>query len=92
VYIIEGFADDLVWVCVRLGLENPVVVGHSLGGEICLELAASCPELPSLCPNLVIGKTVGSEHFIQLEVPEQVNAMIERFLAVALRDRSVASS
>ena len=28
--------------------------------------------------------TVGAGHFHQLEVPEQVNAMIERFLAVAL--------
>jgi hypothetical protein len=36
----------------------------------------------------VTGKTVGSGHFVQLEVPEQVNAMIERFLAVALRDRN----
>jgi pimeloyl-ACP methyl ester carboxylesterase len=30
------------------------------------------------------GKTVGSGHFCQLEVPEQVNAMIERFLVVTL--------
>ena len=28
--------------------------------------------------------TVGAGHFHQLEVPEQVNAMIERFLVVAL--------
>jgi pimeloyl-ACP methyl ester carboxylesterase len=28
--------------------------------------------------------TVGAGHFHQLEVPEQVNAMIERFLAVAI--------
>ena len=45
-YTIEGFADDLAWVCARLGLENPVVVGHSLGGRICLGLAASYPDLP----------------------------------------------
>jgi pimeloyl-ACP methyl ester carboxylesterase len=30
------------------------------------------------------GKTVGSGHFCQLEVPEQINAMIERFLVVTL--------
>jgi len=45
-YTIEGFADDLAWVCARLGLENPVVVGHSLAGRICLALAASYPDLP----------------------------------------------
>jgi pimeloyl-ACP methyl ester carboxylesterase len=37
-----------------------------------------------LCPQLVIGKIVGSGHFLELEVPEQVNAMIERFLAITL--------
>jgi len=30
------------------------------------------------------GQTVGAGHFNQLEVPDQVNAMIERFLAVSL--------
>jgi pimeloyl-ACP methyl ester carboxylesterase len=33
-----------------------------------------------LCPQLVLGRTVGAGHFNQLEVPDQVNAMIERFL------------
>jgi hypothetical protein len=37
-----------------------------------------------LCPQLINGQTVGAGHFNQLEVPEQVNAMIERFLAIAL--------
>jgi pimeloyl-ACP methyl ester carboxylesterase len=37
-----------------------------------------------LAPRVLYGKTVGSGHFCQLEVPEQVNAMIDRFLAVAL--------
>jgi pimeloyl-ACP methyl ester carboxylesterase len=37
-----------------------------------------------LAPQILYGKTVGSGHFCQLEVPEQVNAMIDRFLAVAL--------
>jgi hypothetical protein len=30
--------------------------------------------------------TVGAGHFHQLEVPEQVTTMIERFLEVALTD------
>jgi hypothetical protein len=33
-----------------------------------------------LCPQLVTAQTIGSGHFHQLEVPDQVNAMIERFL------------
>jgi hypothetical protein len=37
-------------------------------------------------PAIMIGQTVGSGHFIQLEVPEQVNPMIERFLTVMPRD------
>jgi pimeloyl-ACP methyl ester carboxylesterase len=31
-------------------------------------------------PDMTVGITVGGGHFHQLEVPEQVNAMIDRFL------------
>jgi pimeloyl-ACP methyl ester carboxylesterase len=34
--------------------------------------------------DILYGKTVGSGHFCQLEVPEQVNPMIDRFLDVTL--------
>lgn len=37
-----------------------------------------------LAPQILYGKTVGSGHFCQLEVPEQVNAMIDRFIAITL--------
>ena len=33
---------------------------------------------------MLYGRTVGSGHFCQIEVPEQINAMIDRFLAIAL--------
>jgi pimeloyl-ACP methyl ester carboxylesterase len=39
--------------------------------------------LRELLPHLHYGQTVGSGHFCQMEVPAQVNAMIDRFLAVA---------
>ena len=40
--------------------------------------------LQAIKPDLQVAITVGAGHFHQLEVPEQVNAMIERFLAVSL--------
>jgi pimeloyl-ACP methyl ester carboxylesterase len=190
-YGIRDFADDLSQLCAFVGIEKPVVVGHSLGGMIAVELAARYPAIPralvlvdpgpidplpesikffdvaaeqlagpggedvrrlwvedmgardealarwivdhmsavplpiatavirgindwngvgalALCavptlliraglaaspdalrlrrikPDLEVGITVGAGHFHQLEVPEQVNAMIERFLAVSL--------
>ncbi len=39
--------------------------------------------LSAIKPDLEVGITVGAGHFHQLEVPDQVNAMIERFLAIA---------
>jgi pimeloyl-ACP methyl ester carboxylesterase len=190
-YSIPDFADDLERFCAEVAIAKPVVVGHSLGGMIGVELAARHPSVPralvlvdpgpidplpetvkffssfaeqlegpsgedvrrayvhdmgardeelalwiadlmcavplpiatavirgvtawngvgalALCtvptlllrstlgavpdairlrvikPDLEVGITVGAGHFHQLEVPEQVNAMIERFLAVAL--------
>ena len=190
-YTITGFADDLAWLCRQLGLSKPVVVGHSMGGLVALELAAHFADLTAaivildspvvppqwfteamqpfvealrtpgyreairqfldqfigfaddperkaslmddlssvpqhvvvstlesymaydtavavskckvpllyvssgpwftdvtrfldLCPQLVTGQTVGSGHYHQLEVPEQINTMLDRFLAIAV--------
>jgi pimeloyl-ACP methyl ester carboxylesterase len=190
-YSIPELADDVAGFCAAVGVEKPVLVGHSLGGMIAVELGARYPSLPSalvlvdpgpidylpetverfteiaeqlegpdgeavrrayvqemgardedlarwivehMCmpeqavaaavirgvaewngrdllsrctvpvlllraeidadsdvlrlraikPDLEVAITVGAGHFHQLEVPEQVNAMIERFLAVSL--------
>ena len=191
-YSLSLYTGDLAWLCEALGLYRPVIVGHSLGGVIALDLAARYPELPGaivlldapvvvpagveafigpvtaalrtpdylgalrqfmamnfhpaddqarkaqileamarvpqqvirstwdsvfstdtdalaracqvpilyidagppncdlarfqqLCPQLMVGKTVGSGHWHQLEVPAQVNGMIERFLTIVLQ-------
>jgi pimeloyl-ACP methyl ester carboxylesterase len=43
---------------------------------------ADMDRLGELVPHLLRGQTVGSGHFCQLEVPEQVNAMIDRFFDI----------
>jgi pimeloyl-ACP methyl ester carboxylesterase len=52
-----------------------------------LMITAGAPEAEALeqLPAVVLGRTVGSAHFVQLEVPDQVAAMIERFLEVELQ-------
>jgi pimeloyl-ACP methyl ester carboxylesterase len=44
-YTVARFADDLGFLCDRLDLHEAVVVGHSMGGNIALELAARRPDL-----------------------------------------------
>jgi pimeloyl-ACP methyl ester carboxylesterase len=191
-YTMQLLAADVRWMCAQLGVERPVVVGHSLGGLVALELAAghreqvravalvdsillptgdragfvrelgrrapfsrwhtsvarvlrdvlrsprrpgpdgldtrrdcghafACDQLDPggvdyivgwrwrlvrcqvpllyldastpnadlaraarLRPQLVVGRTIGSGHFSPGEVPEQINAVLERFLAVGL--------
>src|SRR5258707_15826215 len=46
-YTIAGFADDIAWQCAQLGLQKPVVIGHSFGGAVVLELCGRYPELAS---------------------------------------------
>jgi pimeloyl-ACP methyl ester carboxylesterase len=44
---------------------------------------ADLAKLRALSPHVVVGQTVGAGHFHQLEVPDQVNAMIDRFLSIS---------
>jgi pimeloyl-ACP methyl ester carboxylesterase len=190
-YTMPAFADDVAWLCRELRAEKPIVVGHSMGAVVALQLAADHPDVPSaivmidggtrtiampngsdpsiafaetirqddteairemllgsmflpstdpalrdwiteamlsrprhvmasaweqlrlvdgpgaaracavpvlyiqaagekpelgrfqeLCPQAILGRTVGAGHFNMLEVPDQVNAMLARFLAL----------
>jgi pimeloyl-ACP methyl ester carboxylesterase len=45
-YGVGAFADDLAWLCDELAIARPVVIGHSLGGDIALELSARHPSVP----------------------------------------------
>jgi pimeloyl-ACP methyl ester carboxylesterase len=46
-------------------------------------LLSDVRRMRELCPTLLTAQTAGAGHFHQLEVPEQVNAMIDRFLAIS---------
>lgn len=44
---IPTHAADVVGLCEALGIERPVIAGHSMGGCIALEMAAQNPALPA---------------------------------------------
>jgi pimeloyl-ACP methyl ester carboxylesterase len=44
-YTIEGFVGDVAWLIRELSLNKPVVIGHSMGGVIALNLARQHPDL-----------------------------------------------
>ena len=62
------FADDLAFLREELGLERPVVIGHSMGGVVAFAFAASHPKLPSaivtidagLAPPATVGTALSS--------------------------------
>jgi len=39
--------------------------------------------LKDLLPDMLYGQVVGAGYFCQLEAPDQINPMIDRFLAIA---------
>src|SRR5829696_8503241 len=46
-YSMQVFADDLAWMCERLELTKPVLVGHSMGGRVAFDFAVRYSQLTS---------------------------------------------
>src|SRR5438552_1338801 len=45
-YDIPSLAYDIAWFCAEVGIERPVIIGHSLGGMIAIEVGMRHPSLP----------------------------------------------
>jgi pimeloyl-ACP methyl ester carboxylesterase len=43
-YMVRLFAEDLASTSTQLGIESPVVIGHSLGGLVALDFASAYPD------------------------------------------------
>lgn len=67
---ISGLAEDLSWLCYELGLYRPVLVGHGIGGLVCIEMAAIHPDLPSAIVAL------GAPVFLPLKSREFVESFL----------------
>jgi pimeloyl-ACP methyl ester carboxylesterase len=61
-----------------------VPVAYLAAGVPLIEQASDLERFKTVCPQLIVAKTLGAGHFSPLEVPDQINAMIERFLAVGI--------
>ena len=57
-YTIEVFANDVAWSIHRLALKRPIVVGHSMGGTVALQLAV---DRPSVVKGVVLVDSIISE-------------------------------
>ena len=45
-YRIDDWVADTAWLCERLRIEKPIIVGHSMGGLVAVEIAAQHGDLP----------------------------------------------
>lgn len=81
----------------------PPIAAAAARGMLCFDGATALREIavPTLCidsgppqedavalaPTMELARTVGAGHFVQVHAADQVNAMIERFLTVAVAPR-----
>ena len=79
-YPIRGFTDDVAWLCAELGLERPVLIGHSMGGIVAYDLAACLPDLPAAIV-MLDAAVVLPEAALASVMPE-----VERLRALAYAD------
>jgi pimeloyl-ACP methyl ester carboxylesterase len=86
-----AYADALRGFAATLGLERPVLVGHSMGGAVVLEAAASDPEawsaLMLVDGSAPEGLTTPEEHYPLLELFKGNGPLLKQALAPLLASR-----
>jgi len=92
-YPMSAFTDDVAWMLGELGVEKPVVVGHSMGGIIAHDLAARYPDrvaaVVQLDSSTALTETArsGMDAFIEaLKAPTYRDAVIDYVDRVLLVD------
>ncbi len=76
-YTIGGFVDDLAWFIGDRGLDRPVIVGHSMGGLITMNLARKHPD---------IARAIVIVDAPSTPLPEQLQPVAESTLAALQSD------
>jgi pimeloyl-ACP methyl ester carboxylesterase len=71
-YTIDAFADDVAWLIGQLGLQKPVVIGHSMGGVIAMKLARKHPDVTSAV--VLVDSPI-------LPLPEAMKPLLEQLMA-----------
>jgi len=82
-YTMEAFGKDVVAVIEKLGIDNIVLIGHSMGGPVILEAARQIPER-------IIG-LVGVDTFARIREP-WTQERIDNFLAPFKSDFAEATA
>jgi pimeloyl-ACP methyl ester carboxylesterase len=94
-YRAECFTSDLGFVLDELGLDRPILVGHSFGGSVSLAFAVAHPErvraLVMLDSGLRSKATVGADlnpfyDALRAATPEQYRVIVEEFCRTRLFD------
>lgn len=73
-YSIATHAADIAWLCERLGLSRPVIIGHSMGSFVALEVASQFPGLVSAAVLVEPAPLVFSPE-LQASMPELIEAL-----------------
>ena len=74
-YSIESYADDIALVIDSLHLENVVLIGHSIAGDIILEAAQNNPHVKAL---------IGVDNFkdVNSELSPEMKSEVDRFMVM----------